>query len=58
MRSGSWHLRRMIDGKLINKTIGLVDAMTMDDVEKIAIDMINGKSLDKVKRSGSRNLNS
>jgi hypothetical protein len=48
----------MIDGKLINKTIGLVDAMTMDDVEKIAIDMINGKSLDKVKRSGSRNLNS
>jgi integrase len=49
VRSGSWHLRRMIDGKLINKTIGRVDAMTLADAEKIAIDMINGKSLAKAK---------
>lgn len=39
----------MIKGKLINKAIGRVDAMTMADAEKIAIDMINGKSLAKAK---------
>jgi antitoxin component YwqK of YwqJK toxin-antitoxin module len=42
-RHGSWHLRRMIKGNLINKTLGRVDIMQQEEAEKIAIDFLNGK---------------
>jgi len=42
-RHGSWHLRRMIKGNLINKTLGRVDIMQQEEAEKIAIDLLNGK---------------
>jgi hypothetical protein len=44
-RHGSWHLRRMIKGNLINKTLGRVDIMQQEKAEKIAIDLLYGKSL-------------
>jgi len=39
----------MIKGKLINKTIGRTDVMKLEDAEKIAIDLVNGKSLAQAK---------
>ncbi len=48
-RSGSWHLRRMVNGRLINKAIGRIDVMPLSEAERIAIDLIGGKSLAQAK---------
>jgi hypothetical protein len=45
IRSGSWHLRRMVKGRLINKALGRTDVVTQDEAERIAIEVLNGKSV-------------
>ncbi len=39
----------MVNGRLINKAIGRIDAMLLSEAERIAIDLIDGKSLAKAK---------
>ena len=39
----------MVDGRLINKAIGRMDVMPLSEAERIAIDLIDGKSFAKAK---------